>query len=1024
MTQEKSYKDTLNLPKTAFPMKADLPQREPDWLKGWEGEALYGRIRKKSAGREKFILHDGPPYANGPIHIGHALNKILKDMIVKFQTMRGFDAHYVPGWDCHGLPIEHQCLKEMGKRKEEVERVRFRKEARKYAERFIEIQREEFKRLAVFGDWDRPYLTMDFEYQASIAESFLKIYELGYIEERLKPVPWCWDCETALADAELEYEDRTDSSIYVEFPVVQASPELPKDLISELAQNVSVLVWTTTPWTLPANVGLAFHPALGYGLAEVKEKKFIIAEKLFETLKTRLGWEGAGFKRIGAGTVFKNCSVQSPFRSSPSTGITAEYVSETDGTGIVHLAPGHGEEDYRFGHLKNGLAIVSPVDEKGRFAPSPQSSPLRGEDKGEGKLGGVGGEASFVESYPAFSGMHVFKANAKIIELLKEKNVLLHQENISHSYPHCWRCKKPIIFRATPQWFIKIDHKEAGDAKTLRQKMSEAIQNKIKFTPGWGKNRIGSMVETRPDWCLSRQRYWGVPVPIIFCKKCELIFGRDPNVRATHASPVGAIHELPLLHDISNKIVEIFRKEGADAWFERPAKDFLPEDFKCDCGSKEFEKEEDMIDVWFDSGVSHQAVLKPRSSLRATEGSEAISEIASSASPPRNDFGLSFPADLYLEGSDQHRGWFQSALTTALALENEPPFKGILTHGFVVDGEGKKMSKSAGNVVAPEEVMKEFGADILRLWVASSDYGVDVRLSKEILKQLADAYRKIRNTFRYLLANLFDFNYKSDRVPFEKMESLDRWALGKCLQLAGEVTGSYERYEFHSVFRKVYEFSSVELSNFYFDVLKDRLYTARKDGRERRSAQTALFYILRNLVKVLAPILPFTTEEVWRSLVIQEGTASVHEADWPGEHSELVDEIAIRDWEDFLALRNPIMRELEKKREAKIIGSPLEAKVELVAGDRGLEDFLKRLEKDLAYALVVSEVKIFPKEEDSGEWSEASVTLPSDGLPRTLKIRVKKAEGRKCVRCWNYSLFVGSEPGHPGLCRKCVEAVT
>ncbi len=935
MTQEKSYKETLNLPQTSFPMKADLPKREPEWLARLEKENFYERLRKNQTGRPKFILHDGPPYANGPIHIGHALNKILKDIIVKFRGMKGFDSYYVPGWDCHGLPIEHQCLKEMGKRKEEVERTSFRKEARKYAERFIGIQQGEFKRLAIFGDWERPYRTMDYEYQASIAESFLKIYEKGYVEERLKPVPWCWDCETALADAELEYEDKTDASIYVEFPLIQGP---------NLGPGVSVLVWTTTPWTLPANAGVAFHPELSYGLVQIQNKKFVIAEALFEKLKDKLSWTGASFKKIGAGTVFKDCLVKSPFRSSPSKGILAEYVSETDGTGIVHIAPGHGEEDYQFGHLQSGLEIISPVDEKGRFT----------------------------QDFPACEGMNVFKANARIIELLKEQGSLVHQENYPHSFPHCWRCKKPVIFRATKQWFMKIDH------ENLRGKITEAIQKKIKFTPDWGKNRIGSMVQTRPEWCLSRQRYWGVPIPVIGCAGCPHVF---------------------FIRESKEKIVEIFKKESADSWFIRPASDFLPAGFKCPgCGGNQFKKEEDILDVWFDSGVSHQAVLKKNPALK-------------------------FPAELYLEGSDQHRGWFQSSLTTGLALENESPFKGILTHGFVVDGEGKKMSKSAGNVVAPQEVMKEFGADILRLWVASCDYSVDVRLSKEILKQLADAYRKIRNTFRYLLSNLFDFNFKKDRVPFEKMESLDRWALGKCLKLVEEVSGHYERYEFHQVYRKVYEFCSVSLSNFYFDVLKDRLYTAKKDGIKRRSAQTALFNILKNLVKVLVPILSFTTDEVWQALGTEDGAGSVHESEWPEKNSELIDEIAIKDWDDFLLLRDPVMRELEEKREAKVIGSSLEAKVELAAGDLNLEDFLKRLEKDLAFALVVSEVKILPKEDLVKEASRVSVTFPNGGKEHLLTLAVALAEGKKCVRCWNYSTAVGSDTGHPELCQKCLEVV-
>ncbi len=945
MTQSKSYKDTLNLPQTSFPMKADLARREPEILEKWNQESLYEAVRKKSQGKPKYILHDGPPYANGHIHIGHALNKILKDIIVKYKTMSGFDALYVPGWDCHGLPIEHQCLKEMGKRKDEVERVSFRKQARKYAEKFIGIQREEFKRLGVFGEWEHPYLTMDYKYQAVIADSFLKIYEQGFIEQRLKPVPWCWDCETALADAELEYEEKMDHAVYVVF---QADPEqspINDPVVKEWAKKgFFFLVWTTTPWTLPANVGLAFHPQLKYAFLETEKGKFVVAEDLADSVAAKLGLKEVKKVYVIAGGSFRNVNVKHPFLDRESKPITASYVSATDGTGIVHIAPGHGEEDYQYGHLENKLPIVSPVDEKGRFT----------------------------KEFSLCEGMHVFKANEKIIEILKEKGALLHTESYPHSYPHCWRCKKPIIFRATPQWFMKMDHNE------LRQKMQKTIQNGIQFTPDWGKNRIGGMVETRPDWCLSRQRYWGVPIPILKCASCPDQF---------------------FVSESKSKILEIFSNEGADAWFARPASDFLPQGFTCPkCHKKEFAKEEDIIDVWFDSGVSHQAVLKTNPNL-------------------------SYPADLYLEGSDQHRGWFQSALTTSMALDEMSPFKGVLTHGFVVDGEGKKMSKSAGNVVAPQDVMKEFGADILRLWVSSCDYQFDVRLSKDILKQLADAYRKIRNTFRYLLANLYDFNPKTDLMAFDKLHPLDKWILWKADLEIEAIDLDYKEFRFHRIYSQIHDFCSIDLSSYYFDILKDTLYTAGKNSFLRRSAQTALFQLLSKLVRIMAPVLPFTAEEVWKTFSVQEEIPSVHVTSLSGQDKELagMDKHLFDDWSCLRTLRDAVTPFLEKKRERKLIGSSLDAKVYLKVEHPDLGKIVKMYLKELPRVLIVSQVA--EMEERHPETEETTVIF--EPLRETVRIlvSVEKADGLKCVRCWNYSPGVGTNQQHPGLCGKCLEAI-
>jgi isoleucyl-tRNA synthetase len=950
MPEEKSYKETLNLPQTSFSMKANLAQREPEMLKNWEAEGVYAAIRAKSAGKPKYVLHDGPPYANGHIHIGHALNKVLKDLIVKYQTMRGHDALYVPGWDCHGLPIEHACLKEMGKRKEEVDRVEFRQQARKYAERFVEVQREGFKRLGIFGEWEKPYLTMNYEYQAAIAASFLKLYEDGFIEQRLKPVPWCFDCETALADAELEYvEDYKSKSVYVKFPLCQlqeegslsAGPGLLVRLLKAGA-NIHFLVWTTTPWTLPANVGVAVHPELEYGIFQKGNEVFIFAKALESKLKDKIDLNGFSCLTSVTGEQLKGLKYQHPFLPRKGEVILADYVSSEDGTGIVHIAPGHGEDDYKFGHLHNDLPILSPVDSRGRFT----------------------------EEYADHKGKHVFKANPEITALLNGKGLLLKEEDHSHSYPHCWRCKKPILFRATTQWFMKIDHKD------LRKRMQGAIEKDIQFIPDWGRNRIGAMVETRPEWCLSRQRYWGVPIPVIRCKNCT-------NVHFVKESKA--------------KILEFFEKEGADAWFAHPAEAFLPSGVKCPkCHKSEFEKETDIIDVWFDSGVSHQAVL-------------------------RRHPGLRYPADLYLEGSDQHRGWFQSALTTSMAIENKSPFKSVLTHGFVMDGQGKKMSKSAGNVVTPQDVMKEFGADVLRLWVTSCDYQFDVRLSNEILKQLVDTYRKIRNTFRYFLSNLYDFDPSKHSVPYEKLHPLDRWAMAKADQLVASVTDLYERFEFHEIYHEVYDFCVVDLSAYYLDALKDTLYTAAPDSWLRRSVQTAFFYILSHLVKIVAPIMPFTADEVWKSYKLEEHVTTVHASSWPIAQGTKTGE-EFRDWGHLREVRNAITPFLEKKREAKEIGAGLEAKVILTAEDPESAEILHRYEKELARVFVVSQVALETKTVEGMEAAEGLSAVLQKKF--RLKVLVTKAEGSKCVRCWNYSSALGRDPEHGALCPKCVEAVT
>ena len=933
--EKKEYKQTVNLPKTDFPMRAGLPEFEPKKLKEWEADGLYARIRAKSNGKLKYILHDGPPYANGNIHIGHALNKILKDIIVKFKTMSGLDAHYVPGWDCHGMPIEHAIFKEMGKRKEDVNQPDFRKKAREYAEKYVHIQREEFKRLGIFGDWNAPYLTMTPGYQAAIAESFLALCEKGMIYQGLKPVPWCYDCETALADAELEYEDKTSPSVYVAFEILNSTqPANLKVMSLAKGKPAFVIVWTTTPWTLPANVAMAFHPDLSYSIFEVGGKVFIAAEDLVSALESKFGLKGVTHLQLVHGRDLKGLHARRPFSPEPSVGVLAGYVSATDGTGIVHIAPGHGEEDYGVG-LDNQLPILSPVDHKGRFT------------------------SEFKEA----EGVHVAKANKKIIELLREKQTLLFTEDHEHSYPHCWRCKNPVIFRATKQWFLKVSDE-------FRAKLIHEV-GRVQFFPEWGKNRIGSMLATRPDWCLSRQRLWGVPIPIVSCATCEKTFAKE-------AKPL---------------IVEKFKKSSSDVWFSEDAKSFLPAGFKCPCGSSDFKQETDIIDVWFDSGVSHQAVLK---------NTEQFPD-------------LKYPADLYLEGSDQHRGWFQSSLIASTALEGHAPFKSILTHGFVVDGEGKKMSKSAKNVVAPQDVMKQYGADILRLWVASCDYSQDVRLSKEILERIADAYRKIRNTFRYLLANLYDFNPEQDAVKPEKMDPVDQYILEKSKSCFVRMVRGYEEFNFLDCFQFAYELCNEHLSSFYLDAAKDRLYTAAAKSEYRRSAQTAIWTILKEALRLLAPIMPFTCDQAWGMLPAELKPKSVHEDihevedglkmsryEYDKAHTQI-----LNDWDELvLKAREDVLRELEDKRAKGEIAASLEAHVTLRMKEKQDFDRLKKF-NNLRFYYIVSQLSL----------------SHTPNQQERFVVEVAKADGTKCVRCWNYSTRVGESAEHPDLCERCVTAV-
>ncbi|MDP8265457.1 MAG: isoleucine--tRNA ligase [Candidatus Aceula meridiana] len=930
-----NYRETLNLPKTNFSMKAGLAQKEPTFLKSWEEEKVYEAIREKSKGKKKFILHDGPPYANGHIHIGHALNKILKDIIVKFKTMQGFDSLYVPGWDCHGLPIEHQLLKEMKTHKSQVERVEFRKKAHDYAMKFVEIQREEFKRLGIFGEWDNPYLTLNSQYEYSILKSLATMNKEKYLYRGLKPVNWCAVCETALAEAEVEYEDHSSPSVYVKFPV-----ENPEDVLPEHKGNVFLLVWTTTPWTLLANVAVAAHPSYKYVFVSVGDDVLILEKTLSQFVLEKGGIKDFKIIKECTGQDLKKIKYTHPFELRKSCPVvTVDYVTKEDGTGLVHTAPGHGQEDFETG-LEFGLDVVVPVDHRGVFTKE-------------------GAE---------FEGSHVFKANPKIIERLNEKGILFFSEDVGHSYPHCWRCKKPIIFRATKQWFVKID------ANQLRAKLLKIIQSDVKWIPESGKERISSMVKTRPDWCLSRQRYWGVPIPALVCHGCN--------------------DEQKLFTEVIDHFAEIVKVEGTDAWFKKDVKDLIPKGFLCpDCGKSDFEKADDILDVWFDSGVSHQAVVKGM-------------------------MKESLPTDLYLEGSDQHRGWFQSSLIPGVAIEGKAPYKAVLTHGFVVDGNGRKMSKSLGNVTSPQDIIKNYGADFLRLWTASSNYNEDIRISKEIMDRLIDAYRKIRNTVRFMLSNVSDFD-PNQAVEFKDMLELDQWALYRLGLTKDFVEKKYDEYSFSEAYKAIYSFCNEEMSGIYLDILKDRLYTFASKSLERRSAQTALYHILNHLVRLLAPILSFTAQEVWEAMPKEDSIKNVSNV----HLLELLP--TLNEWKEagvdkrlgFLLadLRPHILKALEDKRQQGLIGSSLEAKVIIEsASDNILKQLSPFNQVMLNAVFIVSQTevkKVFDvKEGLSQEFSKTRVV-------------VEKAQGQKCSRCWNYCQDIGQDAQHPELCGRCLDVV-
>ncbi|MDD4600255.1 Isoleucine--tRNA ligase [bioreactor metagenome] len=924
------YSKTLNLPQTDFPMRGNLPEREPQMLEYWEKQKTYEKKIAQSQGKPKFVLHDGPPYANGNIHIGTALNKILKDIIVKYKSLRGYDAPYVPGWDTHGMPIEHAAIKVLGLNRNELDPLELRRECKQWALKCLNMQREDFKRLGVSGDWDNPYITLVPEYEAEQIGVFGDMAKKGYIYKGLKSVYWCTSCETALAEAEIEYAEKKSHTIFVKFPLVDDKGTLP-DGVDE--KNVYAVIWTTTPWTIPANVAIAVHPEFEYAWVEVKNEVYLMAVELIPSVvkENNLGEYTILAKVKGSdidGAVFAH-----PLIDRDSIVVLADYVTLEQGTGCVHTAPGHGQEDFETG-MKYNLPIINPVDPTGHFTAE-------------------GGQ---------FEGLLVHDANVPIIKALAGVSALLGKGSVRHQYAHCWRCKNPIIYRSTEQWFASIDG--------FRDQALQAIKD-VQWIPTWGENRIHNMVADRHDWCISRQRTWGVPIPIFYCKKCNEHIINDETI---------------------NAVKELFRREGSDSWWARSAAEILPEGFKCEhCGHDEFRKETDIMDVWFDSGSSHAAVLKQRKEL-------------------------TWPAAMYLEGSDQHRGWFQSSLLTSVATHGRAPYDAVLTHGFVVDGEGRKMSKSVGNVMYPQEVITKYGADILRLWVASADYQADIRISNDILKQMSEVYRKIRNTFRYILGNIHDFNPETDLVSDDKLLEIDKWALLRLEQVREKVTAAYDRYEFHSLYHTIHNFCTVDLSSIYLDILKDRLYTEAPGSTERRAAQTAMYKILKTLVTLIAPVLTFTTEEVWQYMPkTADKPESVQLVEWPKPHKEYLNNELEEKWSCILEMRSEITKALETARRNKIIGHSLDAAVDIYAESAEYAK-LNAVSNELATILIVSSVKLH----------EGLANAPADAYRTddvSVAVAIQPAQGDKCERCWIYSDTVSNDKEHSTLCKRCADVV-
>ena len=939
-TNEKvEYKKTLNLPQTTLGMRANATMREPQIQKFWEENNIYEKMIEQRDKNNSFILHDGPPYLSSEkIHVGTALNKILKDILIKYKSQKGFYAPYVPGYDGHGLPIENAVVKKIKGGRHAITETELRTKCREFAHKNLKGQENEFRRLGVLGNWENPYLTINPEYEAEQIRVFGEMYKKGYIEKGLKPVYWCAACETALAEAEVEYADHTSTSIYVRFQFDEKSSDKINNEILKNSNNkpIYAIIWTTTPWTIPSNMAISMHPRFEYTFFEYNNNIYVVAQELLSSFLSDVEWEESDIKVVGSckGQDLELLETQHPLVNRKSPIILGEHVTLEAGTGSVHTAPGHGLEDYEVG-CKYNIEVFSPLDGAGVWTD--------------------------IVGIPELVGIPYYKGNSMVIEMLEAKKALLKQQDIQHSYPHCWRCKKPVIYRATPQWFVKVDK--------FRDKALNAIKN-VKWVPASGENRIGNMVEGRTDWCISRQRAWGVPISIFYCEDCGEVICNDETIE---------------------KIAKMFEKESSDAWVKYSAEELLPEGFKCPkCGKTHFKKERDIMDVWFDSGVSWKAVVEKRS----------------------EELGHT-PVDLYLEGSDQHRGWFQSSLLTSIATQEKAPYKGVLTHGFVFGEDGRKMSKSLGNYIRPDDIIKNYGADILRLWAASVDYRNDIKIGNNIVGQLAEIFKKTRNTARFLMGNIFDFNPQEDYVCYDDLKLIDKFALHKLNKLVAEVTEAFENYEFYKYFQCLQNFAAVDLSSFYLDIVKDRLYTAGKKSLSRRACQTVLYETLQTLVRILAPVMPHQAEDIWQNMpdMHKNGLISVLLTNWPTIHSTWTNEALEKDFSKILETREVVTRAIEPLRAEKKVGSSLEVAVFVKSENNS--DILKANQDDLCDIFITSQAYITEEKPNNilNEYSEEGYT-----------VWVTKAEGEKCERCWKYRKL-GEHQGYETICSDCYDAI-